>query len=312
MKNFYHEPHEPTRTTTSCVLKVRGKFFFKYIFFVFIIVPFLFSCKTTKATEDVKYIPLKYPVVLVHGVNVTDRGKKIKSWGRIPMELEKKGIKVFFGNTDAWGNYESNAEILHNTIENVLRETNSEKVNIIAHSKGGLDSRYCIWKYNYGDKVASLTTISTPHRGAELADLVFSKEITHSKMAKEALTLYGELFGDTNPDLYNVNYQLTTDYMKKFNEDVYIDERVYYQSFYVIMKSPYDDMLFYYSHLYIKKTIGDNDGVVSEYSAKWSDNITKIEGGISHREIIDTKKNKKINIPAIYLKIVSELCEKGF
>jgi len=282
-------------------------------FIIAIILLLLLSCKTIKKTEELeKPIPLKYPVVLVHGINATDRGKKIKSWGRIPVELEKKGIKVFFGNTDAWGNYETNAEILHNTIENILRETNSEKVNIIAHSKGGLDSRYCIWKYDYGDKVASLTTISTPHKGSELADMVFSKEITHTKMGKEILTLYSELFGDTNPDLYNVNYQLTTGYMKKFNEDIFIDGRVYYQSFYAVMENSYDDMMFYYSHRYIKKINGDNDGVVSEYSAKWGDNITKIEGGISHREVIDVKKNKKINIQAIYLKIVNELCEKGF
>jgi len=157
-----------------------------------------------------------------------------------------------------------------------------------------------------------LTTISTPHNGSELADLVFNQEITHTKMGKEALALYGELFGDINPDLYSVNYQLTTGYMKKFNEDIRIDGRIYYQSIYAVMESPYDDMMFYYSHRYIKKINGENDGVVSEYSAKWGDNITKIEGGISHREIIDVKKNKKINIQAIYLKIINELCEKGF
>ena len=319
MKNFNHEPHEHHELLVHSlslfvlVRVVRGKFFFRKILLIFIIVLFLFSCKTIKTTEDVKkYIPLKYPVVLVHGVNANDRGKNNKTWGRIPEEFERNGIKVFFGNTDAWGDYESNAEILHNSIENILRETNSEKVNIIAHSKGGLDSRYCIWKYDYGDKVASLTTISTPHHGSELADMVYNKEITHSKMGKKALMTYGKLYGDTNPDLYNVEYQLTTEYMKKFNEEVSIDERVYYQSIYAVMESPYDDLMLYNTNRYIKKISGDNDGVVSEYSAKWSDNITKIEGGISHREIIDQKKKKGINMPAVYLKIVNDLCEKGF
>ena len=319
MKNFNHEPHEHHELLVHSlslfvlVRVVRGKTFFNKILLTFIVASFLLSCKTIKTTEDVKkYIPLKYPVVLVHGVQANDRGKNNKSWGGIPEELEKNGIKVFFGNTDAWGDYESNAEILHNTIENILRETGSEKVNIIAHSKGGLDSRYCIWKYDYGDKVASLTTISTPHHGAELADLVFIQEITHTKMVKKALITYGKLYGDTNPDLYNVEYQLTTEYMKKFNKEVSIDEKVYYQSIYAVMESPYDDLMFYNTNRYIKKVSGDNDGVVSEYSARWGDNITKIEGGISHTEIIDVKKKKGINIPAVYLKIVIELCEKGF
>jgi len=280
-----------------------------------------FSCKTTPAIEEDKdilnienNIPLKYPVVLVHGINANDRGKHNKHWGRIPEELEKYGIKVFYGNTDAWGDYESNADILHETIENILQETKSEKVNIIAHSKGGLDSRYCIWKYNYGDKVASLTTVSTPHHGAVLADLVYNQKIIHSKIGKEILTIYGELYGDKNPDLYDVDYQLTTEYMKKFNEDVQVDERVYYQSFYSTMEKPSDDPMFSLSYRYIKKTVGNNDGVVSEYSARWSNNITKIDGGISHTEIVDSKREQMSgrNIPAIFLKIVNDLSKKGF
>jgi triacylglycerol lipase len=264
--------------------------------------------------DSKKIIPLKYPIVLVHGIHAHDRGKIKKYWGRIPKELEKNGIKVFFGNTDAWGDYESNAKLLHTTIEKALQETKSEKVNIIAHSKGGLDSRYFIWKYNYGDRVASLTTISTPHHGAELADLIYKKKITHSKIAKKALIIFGQLYGDTNPDLYNVNYQLTTCYIKKFNEDICMDDRVYYQSIYTIMKNSFDDLMFFYSHQYIKKISGNNDGIVSEYSAKWGNNIIKIEGRISHAEIIDFKKKtiSGINIPDIYIKIANELSEKGY
>jgi triacylglycerol lipase len=261
-----------------------------------------------------KIISLKYPVVLVHGIYAHDRGRINKFWGRIPKELEKNGIKVKKKKKNAWGDYESNAKMLHTTIEKILQETKNEKVNIIAHSKGGLDARYFIWKYDYGDRVASLTTISTPHHGAELADLIYKKKIIHSKIAKKALVVFGKLFGDTNPDLYTVNYQLTTDYMKKFNEDICMDERVYYQSIYTIMKDSFDDLMFFYIHRYIEKINGDNDGVVSEYSAKWGSNIIKIEGGISHAEIIDHKKKEisGINIPDIYIKIVSELSEKGF
>jgi len=286
-----------------------------------IILPFFaFSCrsltsiagKNSKDAENI--IPLKYPVVLVHGVQAHDRGKPKKFWGRIPAELEKNGIKVFYGKTDAWGDYESNAKMLHDTIEKILQETKCEKVNIIAHSKGGLDSRYCIWKYDYGDKVASLTTISTPHHGAELADSIIRKKITHSKMGKKALATYGKLYGDVNPDLYTVFYQLTTDYMKKFNEDVFMDERVYYQSIYTVMESPYDDLLFFTTYRYIKKVNGDNDGIVSEYSAKWGSNIIKIEGRISHVDILDHRKRRisGINIPDIYIKIVNDLCGMGF
>ena len=256
---------------------------------------------------------LKYPVVLAHGIFAHDRDGIIEFWGRIPDVLRSMGVKVYLGNTDAWSRYETSAEVLKQTIDRVLIETNSEKVNIIAHSKGGIDSRYLIWKYDYGDKVASLTTISTPHHGAELADLIFRFDIIHTNEVKRALEIFGELYGDTNPDLYNLNYQLTTAHMKEFNEIVLMDSNVYCQSIYTTMRNRFDDMMFFYSFGYIKFVGGANDGVVSEASAQWSDNIKKIEG-ISHAEIVDYKLRKisGMYIPDIYVDIVRDLGERGF
>ena len=273
---------------------------------------FLFTLQGLSANADP--VPLKYPVVLVHGVVAHDRGRFVSFWGRIPGVLRKNGINVFFGNTDAWGGYESNAAILKTTIETILHVTNSEKVNIIAHSKGGIDARYLIWKYDFGDKVASLTTISTPHHGAEISDLTFRQDILHSDIAKKTLKTFGELFGDVNPDMYNVNYQLTTAQMKEFNEKVTMDDRVYYHSIYSTIRNSFDDLMYFYSYWYLKNAVGPNDGIVSEYSARWGDNITKISDRISHVEIIDLKGRKisKINIPDIYVNIVRDLAEKGF
>jgi triacylglycerol lipase len=80
------------------------------------------------------------------------------------------------------------------------------------------------------------------------------------------------------------------------------------------MENSFDDLMFFYSHWYIKKVYGSNDGIVSEYSGKWGNNIIKLEGGISHAEIVDYKMKKisGIDIPSIYIKIVNGLKEKGF
>jgi triacylglycerol lipase len=259
-------------------------------------------------------LPPKYPIVLVHGIIAHDRPSVMKYWGKIPETLRKTGVGVFFGNTDSWGDIKSNAKLLKATIDNVLDETKSEKVNIIAHSKGGLDSRYFIWKYNYGDKIASLTTISTPHHGAELSDLIYRQRFIHSRIAKRALKLFGKLYGDKNPALFRLNYQLTTKYMKIFNGEVLPDDRVYYQSIYSVMKNAFDDLLFFHTYGYIKRVCGDNDGFVSECSAKWGNNIIKIEGGISHAEILDynMRRISGVNIPDIYKEIVNGLSKRGF
>ena len=268
---------------------------------------------TNDGTPPQKII-LNYPVVLVHGIVARERKDYTKFWGRIPKILTGMGIQVFFGNTYAWDDYESNAHVLKETIEKILLETGKEKVNIIAHSKGGLDSRYLIWKYDFGSKIASLTTIGTPHRGSEIADLIHKQTMKHTKTSLKALLLYGKLCSDITPALHNVNHQLTTTKMKEFNEKIIMDERVDYHSLYTTMKNPFNDVLFFHTYSHIKKTSGENDGLASEASVKWGANITRIKGGISHREILDLRKRKVSgrDIPGVYIEIVKGLSEKGF
>jgi len=273
---------------------------------------FLVNCKSTSDNYDDAFI-LKYPVILVHGIVAHDRWDTFSFWGRIPAELQRNGVLVFFGNTDAWGSYESNAELLKATVDNVLLETNSEKVNIIAHSKGGIDSRYFIWKYGYGDKVASLTTISTPHRGAEIAEVLWEQQIIHTNAARNALHVFGRLYGDNNPNLYKIIYDLSCSNMERFNEEVILDERVYFHSIYSVMNNSCNEPLFSNSYRFIMRERGANDGVVSEYSSRWGENITRIER-LSHIEIIDIKKRNiaGINVLDIYTGIIRDLAERGF
>ncbi|MEK7729967.1 MAG: hypothetical protein AAB354_16280 [candidate division KSB1 bacterium] len=56
----------------------------------------------------------------------------------------------------------------HNTLDP------QQKTHIIAHSMGGLDSRMLLSlnRENIASHIASLTTISTPHRGSPIADLL--------------------------------------------------------------------------------------------------------------------------------------------
>jgi len=259
-------------------------------------------------------ISLQYPVVLVHGIFAHDRASSIKFWGRIPEALRSRGIKVFLGNTDAWGGVDTNALLLKKTIENIVARAEAKKVNIIAHSKGGIDSRYLIWKYGFGDKVASLTSICTPHHGSEIADLIYNKKITQKKIARKALSAFGELYGDANPNLCKLIYQLTTAKMKEFNAKITMDNQVFYQSLYTTIEDASDIKIFPYTYAYIHKISGDNDGLVSEYSARWGDNITKIAGGISHVDILDVKAKEisGIHIPDIYVKMAEGLSEQRF
>ncbi|MBQ9733600.1 MAG: triacylglycerol lipase, partial [Clostridia bacterium] len=99
----------------------------------------------------------KYPIVLVHGVALKEK-KHFKAFGRIKEKLCQRGYDVYIADTDGFGTIENNGVQLKDFIYRVLDSTGAEKVNIIAHSKGGLDSKYMISELGREEKVASLTT----------------------------------------------------------------------------------------------------------------------------------------------------------
>jgi hypothetical protein len=73
--------------------------------------------------------------------------------------------------------YESPAEraqALAPQLSDILNKTGAAKLNLIAWSLGGLDSRYLISTMGWGDRIASLTMLGTPNRGAAAADKVLS------------------------------------------------------------------------------------------------------------------------------------------
>src|SRR4029077_17462145 len=65
---------------------------------------------------------------------------------------------------------EERGEQLLQQIEFIAASTGAGKVNLIGHSEGGLDSRYVMAVRP--DLIASLTTVATPHLGADLADFL--------------------------------------------------------------------------------------------------------------------------------------------
>ena len=111
----------------------------------------------------------KYPLLLVHGVFFRDFDH-FNYWGRIPEELKRNGAVIFYGEHNSAAAVKDSAVELEKRIKEIVQQTGCGKVNIIAHSKGGLDSRAAVSMTSAGQYVASLTTISTPHRGCEFAD----------------------------------------------------------------------------------------------------------------------------------------------
>lgn len=112
-----------------------------------------------------------YPIILVHGFSGwTDVGD-VGYFYRVVDDLTAAGADVTAPALPPYDSSSDRAAVLARVVDDVLARTHKAKVHLIAHSQGGLDSRALITDYGYADRVASLTTISTPHRGTSVANL---------------------------------------------------------------------------------------------------------------------------------------------
>lgn len=260
----------------------------------------------------------KYPLLMLHGVGFRDF-RYINYWGRIPKYLIKNGATVYYGHQEALGTIKDNAQMVKDKILEIISQTGCEKVNIIAHSKGGLDARYTITTLGMGEYVASLTTISTPHRGSALADL--GNKYISDKMYRSVARFFDKRFlkiGDKNPDFYTAMHQFTKEYAEKFNQETPDVEGIYYQSYMSLMKNCFSHSLLSIPYLIMCSADKQNDGLVTLESAKWGEFrdvfTNKRFRGVSHGDIIDITRGNYRNFDVIetYINIVSDLKNKGF
>ena len=118
-----------------------------------------------------------HPIVLSHGLfgwgEDSNGVVSIASyWGGMDDYLRSEGAVVYAPTKSALGSNEDRAAQMKSKILYWMAANGYSKVHIIGHSQGGLDSRYMISNLGMSSKVTSLTTLSTPHRGSPVADIV--------------------------------------------------------------------------------------------------------------------------------------------
>lgn len=206
-----------------------------------------------------------------------------------------------------------------------FEETGSAiKLNLICHSMGGLDARYLISKYQQKSyKVASLTTISTPHHGSECADFLVN-----------LLDTYPTLKGMCPKSVF----QMTTEYARTFNREIKDDSKVAYYSYGARMNPKWYNVftptwkIMKWQILANKTAEGedtskisfDNDGLVCVESAKWGEYLGTLDN-VDHLDLINwtntmrslyrkTVFNEKPTFDpnVLYLDIADRLSKKGF
>jgi triacylglycerol lipase len=223
--------------------------------------------------------PLKNPIVLLHGA--TEKGSRLKvgmfDFGEYFFEIDEylaaTRTPIYVVEVSTNGSIGERAAVLKNFLDTDLK---GKKVNIVAHSLGGLDARFCATILKC-ESIASITTIGTPHLGSPSADWAIRQ--------LEQKSVWYWLFRLVGYKVEERRFlaEITTDHMqKRFNPKVLDLPQIQYFS--VVSEASFTDGSMSYVMWFTKRWLEaenhplnreGNDGLVPLLSQYWGKTIGK-------------------------------------
>ncbi|PMW00769.1 MULTISPECIES: triacylglycerol lipase [unclassified Pseudomonas] len=135
----------------------------------------------------------QYPILLIHGLFGFDRIGKVELFHDVKQALRSAGARVFIPHLSATQSNEVRGDQLLAQIERVLEGTGAHQVNLIGHSQGALAARHAA--AIAPEIVASVTSVSGPNHGSELADFL-RKALTPGRLPEHVAATVATLFAD--------------------------------------------------------------------------------------------------------------------
>jgi triacylglycerol lipase len=243
----------------------------------------------------------RHPLVLVHGMfgfEALRLGRQQHEYFRgIRTRLEQLGNQVHVVRLPVVAGIRPRAAVLAEQV----RSLGIGRVNLVAHSMGGIDARYAISKLGLHDSVASLTTIGTPHWGTPVAHgsaLLFDQRLP-----------LGRLLASLGADLDGLR-ELTPARMLEFNREVPDASDVLYASYVGIadarrlrISAP-----LWPSLLLLSAGVGPSDGLVPAVSQRWGVVLDEIEA--DHWAQIGWSGG--FDAAGFYQRVATELASRGY
>lgn len=231
-----------------------------------------------------------YPLVLAHGIARFDaitqsmaRRWKMTLWDMsrvfdrlhyfkgMQSFLRGQGFETYATTVGFADDVDARAGQLAAQVKTILAQSGHHKVHLIGHSMGGLDGRHAIVDKGLADRVASLTTIGTPHLGTSLAEVGLG---LGGVQTIEALRPYLDLGGFRN---------LPRDVRRAFNERARHAEATNDVVYQVYASAQAPPRLFRPLHLawqIIHNLEGENDGLVPVASQLWQSELVNSGGRV--------------------------------
>ena len=208
------------------------------------------------------------PVVLVHGLFGFDRigvpGARFDYFRGIAKHLGTLGCHAHAVKLPMASSVPARAKQLVAAIEALPHD----RIDLIAHSLGGLDARFALAHLGLAKRVRSLVTVGTPHRGTPIADLLHKGPLDWAR----------RLVGVLGMPIEALEW-LSTESLEQFNRDVPDVPGVRYAC--VVGGLHNDDsvvpLALVPAHAYLRKVSGINDGVVPVSSQYWGETLAEIE-----------------------------------
>jgi triacylglycerol lipase len=238
----------------------------------------------------------RYPFLLLHGflgfVEKRIGPVRLTYFKDVVPYLEAAGNRAYAVGVHPRKCIEHRAEQIRDFIES-HEELREGPINLIGHSMGGLDARYLIARMGYGDRVRSLTTLSSPHHGSFLADI-------GSRIPGFTL-------------LFPAVKQLTEKHMAEFNRETPDDERIRYYCVPASARYGTCRVFMWPSYTVLRALRGENDGQVSVRSATWGEVLHVCE--VDHLRMIGMTPSwgfPRGHHLETFGKITRKLAEEGF
>lgn len=196
--------------------------------------------------------PSKHPILFVHGLNSSSN----TWWNENNMydTAYQNGYETAFIDLYPTKNMWDNGALLAQKISDIYSYY-GEKVVVVAHSKGGIDTQSALVHHGAYPYVARVITLSTPHYGSQLADLAYSSW---------AGWLTG-ILGSKN----DATYSLQTGYMSYFRSETDHHPNVNRNPIYTFGGTKWGSFgsSLYWGGLYLR-AYGSNDGAVTVNSSR--------------------------------------------
>lgn len=262
----------------------------------------------------------KHALVFLHGFMA---GNRIGNFAGVKKHFEAKGCKVLVAEVSPVNSIEFRGQQLAEQIKKFIGNDSSSKVNVIAHSQGGLDARYAISKLGLSTHVASLSMLSTPNYGTPVADVAIGlagdqiSQLAIGFLLNMMSSVSNSSPGSSNDSRKAIESLAASNVKDKFNPATPDVSGVFYQSWAARSGRGTSDqmkLILDFSWGLVQARAGENDGVVPVSSARWGEYRGVVDA--DHLDLVGVKLEDKARSKFDHLGFLdtlsAELATKGY